>query len=159
MSSTAIALIAFVAVLSVIWLVVAANVWHFLHLKNAYFGGTAAMFICKNWLIPFRHFAETLSWHLPGGKMRKVAFIRYRIKHDLDGYTSGRTQAWLHREVWDKRLYHECAHDTLERPIDFIRMHAAIAFWPLILIGLGALMSFEGGRNYLFESGIVNELL
>jgi hypothetical protein len=154
-----IVLITGVSVLCLVWLLVAAHVWHFLHLKNAYFGGTASMFICKQWLIPFRHFAETLAWHLPGGDARKAAFIRHRMKQDREGYTHGRAQLWSHQEVLEKRLYHECAADTLERPIDFVRMHLAIFFWPFVVLCVGVLLSTERGRRYVIESGLLGDLL
>lgn len=150
---------AVIAVLFGLWIGVAYVVWHFIQLKNAYFGGTASMFICEQWLIPFRHFAETVLWHLPGGEKRKAAFIRFRFKADREGCTEGRTRVWHHEEVLQQRLFHECAHDTLERRSDFVKTHALIVLWPLLVASAAVLLSSARGREYLFNSDLVRELL
>lgn len=143
----------------VIWLVVAAYVWQLLHTMQAYYVGTSSLFICKRWLLPFRHAWETVRWHLPGGHERMAAFVRHRTSHDQEGRMSGRTRSWCHQAVRENKWYLECALDTLPRKADIVKTHIAILLWPLLTVAFVFLMSFERGRDYLFQSTIVGDLL
>ncbi len=142
-----------------IWLVVAFYVWQLLHTMQAFFVGTVSLFMCRQWLLPFRHVYETLRWHLPGGTERMVAFVQHHTARTMDGRTTGRTQTWCHTEVHLNKLYLECARDILPRKVDILITHVAILFWPLVMLVLVLLLPFERGRTLLFQSGIMSEFL